>query len=368
MSVPADPTRTAPADAPGRFRVRVADDLPLSRIFTPREADLVQRILDLAGASGIAGESRALARLREVLDGGLRSLATIALALESYPSLREREVLADRERSFDTLLRTLTEGGEHGLEWSLPTKAVLSRTYGIAKVNFLTAISYALEPVDPAAAAPLVAEIHPAIEEAVYTRLAEELYAAFVTSRMTGRRTKVLAAEHLVDLWEGRVRLATDRFCPLLRSAWAARTRAPRIFGTMLGTQEILALLFQDCDERVVRWFQSQGMDSDQAHAFEEFVFDLPFENLELVRTRMRQDGRTCVGPREVERYLGFGEGQLRPLVGDAKGLYSSFRRRRVKAQYRGSVGVPGPKRTAEGYLLEALLLEEGSRDPKPVP
>ena len=32
-----------------------------------------------------------------------------------------------------------------------------------------------------------------------------------------------------------------------------------------------------------------------------------------------------------------------------------------MKAQYRASMGVPGPKRTAEAYILEALLLEEES-------
>jgi hypothetical protein len=76
----------------------------------------------------------------------------------------------------------------------------------------------------------------------------------------------------------------------------------------------------------------------------------------------MREEGKTVVGPREVELYLGFGEGKLRPLVGGTKSLYASFRGRRVKAKYRASMGVPGPKRTAEAYVLEALLMREAER------
>jgi hypothetical protein len=339
--------------------VSIHGELTLPRIFTSREVGLMRQVAQfLAGLP----EGEATTAAREIHASGLRSLATLALALESYPSLRERKRLGDKDRSVETLHRTLLDGGEHGLEWALPTKAVVARTYGIAKVNFFTALSYAVETCDGADAAPLLQGLRDATEEAVYTRLAEELYAAFLTSRLTRTETKDLAAEHLIDLWEGRTRVATDRFCPLLRSAWAARTRAPRVFGTMLGTQEILTMLFQECDAKFVAWFGQYQEDSEQRQAFEEFLFDLPFESLERVRMRMREEGKTCVGPREVERYLGFGEGRLRPLVGDPKALYSSFRRRRVKAQYRSSMGAPGPKRTAEGYLLEALLLEEASR------
>jgi hypothetical protein len=334
----------------------VEGDLDLDRIFTAREAALVQRIdaffrsLPPSSATGVSA--------RASFEGGLRSLATLALALESYPSLRDRSSLGGKERTPESLRRTLLEGGEHGLEWVIPTKAVVARTYGIAKVNFLTAMSYGIQACEGTDAASLLGAVRDAIEEAVYTRLAEELYAAFITSRMTTPRVKEVATESLIELWEGRTHIATDRFCPLLRTAWAARTRAPRVFGTLMGTQEIITLLFQDCDTKFVSWFGQYQEDSEQRQAFEEFLFDLPFENLERVRQRMREEGKSCVGPREVERYLGLAEGAIRPLVGDPKDLYVSFRRRRVKAQYRSAMGAPGPKRTAEGYLLEALLVD----------
>lgn len=344
--------------------VEVSGSLSLGQILTPSEVDLVER-LDAFAARGSNGWGKSI---QNALDAGLQSLGRLTLSLASYPSLKDRHVLGRKERSFDTLLRTLVEGGDHGLEWVVPTKAVLARTYGIAKVQFFTSLRYVIEACEGPESAELLERLTSAIEEAVYTRLAEELYASFVTSRTTTRHVKVLAAQQVVDVWEGRVGLATTRFCPLLRSAWVARLRAPRVFGTLLGTSEIVQLFFEDCNEEFVKFFCQHDHDSEQRLAFEEFLFDLPFESLERVRRRMREEGKPCVGPREVERYLGFGEGKLRPLVGGGKALYVSFRSRRVKAQYRASMGVPGPKRTAEAYILETLLLEEEARGARNVP
>ena len=328
-------------------------------MFTPEEATLV-RDLEVFSQDNDHGYAE---DLRTALHQGLQSLAAITLALETYPSLRETHMLGGKERSFETLIRSLVDSGGHGLEWVLPTKGVLARTYGIAKVHFFTSLRYVMDACEGDASDDLRQRLTTAIDEAVYTRLAEELYASFINSRTMSRRIKMLAAEHLIDVWEGRTRLATSLFCPLLRSAWAGRLRAPRVFGTLRGTQEIIQLLFEDCDQNFVEFFARTEHSSEPRQAFEEFLFDLPFESLERVRRRMREDGKAVVGPREVEIYLGFGEGKLRPLVGGTKALYSSFRSRRVKAQYRASMGVPGPKRTAEAYILEALLDAEGERD-----
>ncbi len=359
---PAPTSEPSAVPTPPERVVEVKGSLGLDRIFTQAEAEVVKDLLSYANAAGDAfGRD-----LDRALDSGLQGLGTIALALETYPSLRHRHVLGRKERSLETLLRSLVESGEHATEWGLPTKAVLARTYGIAKVHFFTSLRYVLDAREDPEAGALRQRLTAALDEAVYTRLAEELYASFIGSKTMSREVKVLAAEHLIDLWEGRTRVATSRFCPLLRSAWAARLRAPRVFGTLRGTQEIVQLLFEDCDQEFIDFFVRHEHGSEPRQAFEEFLFDLPFESLERVRRRMREEGLAVVGPREVEMYLGFGEGRLRPLVAGTKSLYTSFRSRRVKAQYRASMGAPGPKRTAEAYVLEALLIRESEKGGPP--
>jgi hypothetical protein len=355
---PPAPTSESLTRHEGERPIEVHGSLTLGDVFTPPEADMVRTVRDFAQRA--AGYTQDLER---ALDCGLQSLATLALALESYPSLKTRHVLGTKERSLDTLMRSLVEGGEHALEWGLPTKAILARSYGIAKVHFFTSLRYVVEACEGEEAKALRKRVTDAIEEAVYTRLAEELYASFIGSKTMTKQVKELAAEHVIDLWEGRTRLVTSRFCPLLRSAWSARLRAPRVFGTLRGTQELVQLLFEDCDQEFIEFFVRHEHGSEPRQAFEEFLFDLPFESLERVRRRMREEGKAVVGPREVEMYLGFGEGKLRPIVGGTRSLYASFRSRRVKAQYRASMGVPGPKRTAEAYVLEALLQRELDRE-----
>jgi hypothetical protein len=341
----------------GRYVVHA--ELPLDEIFTRREARLVARLRGFctSASTAVAEDVRGALRV------GFRSMGALATALSSYPSLYEAGTLGGKERTEATLMRTLLAAGEHGLEWSLPTKAVLSRTFGIAKVNFWVSLRYALHACDTEETKSLFADVQEAIEEAVYTRLAEELYASFVTSRVMAPQVKRLAIEQLMEIWEGRASFTTHRFCPILRSAWVARCRAPRVFGTMMGASEIVSLLFQDCDERFVESFTAADPGAERLQAFEEFVFDLPFEDLEKVRSMMAEEDRDVVGPDEVARYLGYPKGKLNPLIEDPKALYSSFRTRRVKAQYRTSMRIPGPKRTAESYVLEGLLLS-GHDDP----
>ena len=352
---PPEPEPGPAVPAPDEHLFTLQEAFTLERMFTGREVELIRRLMGFAADEG--GPARA--KLQDTLHKGFRRLATITLALESYPSLWKTAGVADSEAAASALFQALDASRGHALEWNLPTKAVLARTFGIAKVNFWGAIEAIIETsVQPEAKA-----LHDAVvdaeEEAVYTRLAEELYGSFAASQRIDDAIKRTALEHALDLWEGRIRFATYRFCPILRSAWAARMRAPRIFGTLMGAAEIVQLLFKDCDERFVDVFARSGADEHMVQAFEEFLFDLPYESLEQVRESMAAESKTVVDADTVARTLGFADGKLRPLMGGAKALYSSFRRRRVKAQYRTSMQVPGPQRTAESFVLEALLRSE---------
>jgi len=339
---------TAAAPPPSR-----SSTLSIEEIFTAREARLVRRTLAFAESDGV-GPFRA--DILGAIETGLVGLGNIAEAIGSYPSLREKRTLGGKERSMQTLVEGLVKGGEHAFEWNLPTKSVLSRAFGLAKVNFLTSLRYVVEACQAEEVPSLLEEIAAAIEDAVYTRLAEELIGSLITSPATEADLKRLAAHRLVDLWEGRLSVTMDALAPMLRSAWHARTRAVRVFGTLLGTAEILQLLFADCDSHFVEWFSRREVTSEEQQAFEEFLFDIPFESLQKVRYRMLEDGLAVVDRAKVEEYVGLPPGALRPTVGDPKELYVSFRRRRVRSQYRAATGAPGPRRTAEGYLMEAIL------------
>ncbi len=348
------PTDEATTGTPGGGPIVLpTPPIPIERIFTEREARLVRRLLAFAQGTGV-GPFRG--DLVKALDTGFRGLGHIAEAIRTYPSLRETRTLGGRERSLQTLIDGLIRGGEHAFEWALPTKSVLSRAFGIAKVNFLTSLRYVVEACQAEEVPGLLEEIAADIEEAVYTRLAEELLGTLITTQASDAELKRLATVQLVELWEGRIELSVDRFMPILRSAWQARARAKVVFGTMVGIHEILQLLFRDIDPKFVGWFARREASAEEHQAFEEFLFDLPYESLQRVRYRMTEDGLAVVGREKVEEYLSLPPGALKPAVTDPKDLYVSFRRRRVRSQYRASTGAPGPRRTAEGYMMEAIL------------
>jgi hypothetical protein len=330
--------------------------LGIDQIFTRTEADLVRR-LQLFADRGKAGPFRE--DLLRAMETGIAGLGNIAEAIRAYPSLRERRTLGGKERSLQTLVEGLIEGGEHAFEWNLPTKSILSRAFGIAKVNFLTSLRYVIEACQEEEVPALLETIAAAVEEAVYTRLAEELIGSLITTTSSDPDLKRLAVLRLVELWEGRLAFTVDALAPVLRTAWQARRRAVRVFGTMMGTAEILQLLFAECDAGFVEWFARREVTPEEQQAFEEFLFDIPFESLQRVRYRMLEDGLSVVDRARVEEYLGLPADALRPTVGDPKELYMAFRRRRVRAQYRAATNTPGPRRTAEGYIMEAILRQQ---------
>src|SRR5262249_31787795 len=141
------------------------------------EAILVRR-LEAFARSGRAGPFRE--DLERAIHTGLQGLGNVAEAIRSYPSLRERRTIGGKERSLQTLLDSLGRGGEHAIEWTLPTKAILSRAFGIAKVNFLTSLRYVVEACQAEEVPSLLSAIAGSIEDAVYTRLAEELLTSFL--------------------------------------------------------------------------------------------------------------------------------------------------------------------------------------------
>ncbi|MFO0984332.1 MAG: hypothetical protein U1E76_21845 [Planctomycetota bacterium] len=121
----------------------------------------------------------------------------------------------------------------------------------------------------------------------------------------------------MVDVWEGRTRFATDQFYPTLRGRRRALACVRRAASALLGVSEIANLFFRDCDPRFVEAFTARDAEPALLQAFEEFLFDLPFESLERVRARMAEDQKSCVTREEVARYLGLEA--LRPMLDGPK-------------------------------------------------
>jgi hypothetical protein len=147
-----------------------------------------------------------------------------------------------------------------------------------------------------------------------------------------------------------------DDFAPHLEAAWEARNKVRPVLGTMLGSHEVFRLFQEARDDRFIDFFNGDDVPLEQTEAFEEFLFGLAHEEIERLRSYLAERHLAALSSEEAARVLG-GDGVGASLGDGPEALYTSYRRRKVKATYRCMMGVHGPKHTAEEYVMLSFLM-----------
>jgi hypothetical protein len=319
------------------------------RVLDRHESELVE-----AAMQAVAQRSPGDAQIMQGLINELRATAEL---LDRQRPLRRPTALGGENRDEQTLIEHLcTIDGLSG-DLVLPLKATLSRTHLLTKINFLRGFVKATGALaDVASAQQMTHELREEVAQSIYTLLAEELFLALLRKPDVSRRTKQRAADQLITIWDDAA-LEIDDFAPLLESAWHARNRINSAYGTLLGATETFRLVTEDCSPEVLEFFGRDGMSADEAAAFEEFLFNMTSEELGTLRRAMQQQHVGSASPAWAAEILGR---QIEELEHsheiDPMALYRSYQRRQLAADYRLVSGAPGPRRTAEGYLMVYLL------------
>ncbi len=292
----------------------------------------------------------------EILKSLVDELKATAGLLERQRPLRVPTSLGGEARDESTLVGHLcTIDGLSG-DLALPLKATLSRTYLLTKINFLRGFVKATGVIQDAGCARMNHDLREEMAQSVYTLLAEELFLALLRRPDVSLRTKQRAADQLITVWDDAA-LEIDDFAPLLESAWRARNRINSAYGTLLGATETFRLVTEDCSVEVLEFFGRDGMSADESAAFEEFLFNMTSEELATLRRAMQQQHLSAASPAWAANVLGR---QIEDLEHrheiDPMALYRSYQRRQLAADFRLMSGGPGPRRTAEGYLMVYLL------------
>jgi hypothetical protein len=313
------------------------------------ESELVEQAM-----AAVAARSPADAQILQNLINELRATSEL---LDRQRPLRRPTALGGEARDESTLIDHLC--GIDGLsgDLALPLKATLSRTHLLTKINFLRGFVKATAALgDTPQAAKMTHELREEVAQSIYTLLAEELFLALLRKPDVSRRIKQRAADQLITIWDDAA-LEIDDFAPLLESAWHARNRINTAYGTLLGATETFRLVTEDCSPEVLEFFGRDGMSADESAAFEEFLFNMTSEELATLRRAMQQQHVSAASPAWAAEVLGR---QIEDLEHsheiDAMALYRSYQRRQLAADFRLMSGAPGPRRTAEGYLMVYLL------------
>jgi hypothetical protein len=320
---------------------------------------------DLLDDDELALVQRALAAIEKVdpgdarmLRGHLNRLGAISGLIQAVPTLYATEVFAGRQRSFETLVKHLCHTDGLAGDLALPLKATLSRTFLVAKIQFFRGFVRAanvkvglcegFEELDNA--------LRFELSQSMYTQLAEELLLALLRKPDVLETTKRRAANQLVAIWEN-AEIEIDDFCPLLESAWRARNHVDADLGSLLGTIEYFRLVAEDCAPQFLDFFNRDEVSLQERQAFEEFLFDMTFEELSTLRSEMRLQQITSITRAWAEEVLGrrLDHETVQTRI-DPLALCRSYYRRQLAADFRIVAGRPGPRRTAEAYMMIYLL------------
>jgi hypothetical protein len=339
--------------------VSVNDTSPPSRpsalrVLEPAEQAVVHDLFRHLRALGTDLAVEGSAALDEVLV----RLEKIWEAIDVQASVLRGQSLGARHRDVVSLIETLSSCHPYSTEAFLPTRGVLVRAFLHAKLNFCRFLGLLISEVladDPDAAA-LSSSIERIQTSAVCTIMAEDLLRVIASDLGLSPELRRRATWVLVQTWEDRACQVVPLFFPLLDSVWQAKSRVTVSYGTLSGISELVEILSEGCDPAFMECFSRDDVSDDQALALKEFVFNASYEQLQEVQRAMAEQGRSAVGAAGVASILKIPADQLHVRTCTCEEMIFTFRERQSMANHRRALDLPGPKRTAEEYLMISLL------------
>ena len=316
------------------------------------ERELIARLIAALSAHGGDDARASIAAIEHQVE----NLALFGQLLRRYPSPLDEQVLHGRRRGLETLVETMVTTDQATFPFRAPTQGLVGRAMNMAQINFLRMLWHLTQslPDDPSARE-LRALAARRLRASVHTRLVEEVLAEIVTDQDIATDLRARAVRRLAQLWGNRLTWQVHDFFPILEATWEARLRVRVIGGSLAGSCELLQLLTQGADAEFVTLLTERGddaVDEDELQAFREFLFGASSEELEAMAQRMAQEGLSSI---ELDSRRGRGDG-----AGSSRDsgsiLFEFFRARMVQCSARRVAALPGPRHTAEGYVLLAWL------------
>lgn len=305
------------------------------------ERELVLSVLEALEGDAGSGD------LTDAIVDQVERLELFGELLARYPSPLDEQRLGSRRRGLDTLVEALScSGSSIGLR--APTQAIVGRALNFAQVNFFRMLWHVAGDLgDPKTGRALRETAARQLRTSIYAQLVEEVLSDLATDAAIERHVRERAVRQIAQLWGHRLTFRVHEFLPVLEATWEARARVRVVGGTLVGTAEMFQLLVQGADFGFVQLFAEREPEAEEAQAFREFLFGRSSEELDELTARMAREKRTSIE-------LDSRDTDLRRDAGSI--YYEFFQARAARSQARLLTQVPGPKRTAESYVVLAWL------------
>lgn len=310
-------------------------------------------------------EEQLLARIRPLIlaaadqePAAFTSLETnvhrLCEAFSAYPSILDPRGEGETRQTVRTLIETLFDGGtDHTV--LLPTKVSVGRSYMIAKFNLFGYLRRLCEGEGPCAE--FRDQVQAFWENVIFSLLLEDVYQVIIERNDYETDIRRDAAMDLIALWEHRFDQTLTEYASTLIELWTVRRRLVPVFGTMMGTMELLRLS-RLLPERWHRFLGSHGDEDDVVQALEEFIFGLSYEDLTRVREDMVRRGLSVIDRHELGDMPGIDFTADDVTSVDPREMYRFYQDRMKRAAHRSVSAGAGPRRTLEELLLVDIIGE----------
>ncbi|NUN16465.1 MAG: hypothetical protein HUU55_22785 [Myxococcales bacterium] len=313
-----------------------------------KEWDLVNRTLSVVQTL----------RGTKCIEDNIGRLGWLARVAQSYPSLMEWTQLGDQVRRPEDLIDRLVHQDRAAFELHLPTKATVGRAFLVAKIQLFRSFILAMQRSCDPYPTELVAEVRHELDQSVYTKLGEEVLIEMLYALEVPDPIKEHAARILIGIWDKPGLTEVTQFSPVLEAMWFARNKVHVQLGTLMGVYEMFRLAQGNAPEELMDFFGRDGLSPSERASFEEFLFGLLFEELTRLRREMEERHLSAVDPKRAGEILGMDCTRF-VQVTDSASMYESYRRRALACEYRRMASGPGPRRTAEEYLMQAVVARQ---------
>jgi len=290
----------------------------------------------------------------ERLNNKVNALFELAKAISQYSSIFQSFDVQGNKRSADTLIESLCSRDEIEELINIPMKAVLGKGFLIAKINLFNMLLILSNPIPELRKESI--QMNKDISDMAYTLLAEEVFIALIEDHNVDEDIRRRAAFLLANVWEYRLNHGVQEFAPILNSLWEARKNLRPVFGTMMGTFEMLRIA-ENMDPLWLDFIQDDSTSNEVFQALEEFLFSLSYEDLTLTRDYMNNNALNTLKKDDIQPIIGRKQTYKEVNESDPREMYHFFKCRKNNADYRRRANISGPKKTIEEHIMAYILL-----------
>ena len=283
----------------------------------------------------------------------INALVELSRAISQYPSVLKSTDFGDGQRSADTLIEMLCEKEDFDKTLHIPTKAVLGKGFLVAKINFFHMLMYFSNPIPELREESIT--ISSFISNIIFTLMSEEVFISLIENTAHKEEVRTRAAFLLANIWEYRLNQNVKDFAPILNSIWESRKKMQPVFGTMMGTSEMMTLS-AELDKAWIEFISEYGSHPEITEALEELLFSITFEELSEIREKMASTQIRCITKKDIPEILGRNPVYPEFSENDPREMYIFYRSRKHNARFRKRAERKGPKMTIEEAIMGHLL------------